>query len=202
MPRRLARSFFRRPTLDVARSLLGQRLVRIDRGQRLSGWIVETEAYIGQHDLGCHARAGRTERNKTMWGEPGHIYVYFTYGMHWCMNVVTEDENFPAAVLVRGLVPAEGTRRMRARRGEGRPVADGPAKLCQALDIDGRWDGYDLCAAKGRLFIEPGPALRVQWVKRGPRVGLDRVPEPWKSKPWRFRVSDAAMSMFAKEKDG
>jgi DNA-3-methyladenine glycosylase len=115
-PRRLPRSFFGRSTLLVAHELLGQRLVRIDRGRRLSGWIIEAEAYIGQADLACHAHSGRTERNRVMWGEPGHAYVYFTYGMHWCLNVVTESTGRPAAVLLRALAPSEGLATMRRRR--------------------------------------------------------------------------------------
>ena len=186
---RLTRSFYRRPTLLVARELLGLRLVRLDRGRRLSGWIVEAEAYIGQDDLACHARAGRTERNRVMWGDAGHAYVYFTYGMHWCLNVVTEPAGRPAAVLLRALAPSEGLATMRRRRGRGRPVADGPAKLCQALDIDRRFNGRDLCAAGARLFIEHAPPVPAHAVRRGPRLGLDNVPEPWKSKPWRLRLA-------------
>ena len=205
--RRLPRSFYRRPTLQVARDLLGKRLVLVNRGRRLSGWIVEAEAYIGQEDLGCHARVGRTERNRSMWGEPGHAYVYFAYGMHWCLNVVTEAAGRPAAVLLRALTPAEGLATMRRRRAlrlrspsarsaqgsgrsarSGKSLADGPAKLCQALGIDGRLDGYDLCRPGARLFIEEAPGVPLGAVARGPRVGLDGVPEPWKSKPWRFRL--------------
>jgi DNA-3-methyladenine glycosylase len=217
---RLPRTFYRRPTLVVARELIGQRLVMIDRGRRLSGWIIEAEAYIGQEDLACHARAGRTNRNRAMWGEPGHAYVYFTYGMHWCMNVVTESTGRPAAVLLRALAPTEGLATMRRRRAlrlprrSARPsrpggapgfaartggsglsarstegLADGPAKLCQALGVDRRLNGHDLCAAQARLFIERGPATARRAVVRGPRVGLDNVPEPWKSKPWRFRLA-------------
>ena len=97
----LNRDFYARPTLQVARELLGMRLVRLEGGARLAGLIVETEAYIGQEDLGCHARAGLTERNRVMFGPPGHAYVYFTYGMHWLLNCVTEAQGFPAAVLLR-----------------------------------------------------------------------------------------------------
>lgn len=199
---RLRRAFFARSTLDVARGLLGQRLVRIERGRRMSGRIVETEAYIGPEDLGCHAHVGRTARNEVMWGPPGHAYVYFTYGMHWCLNVVTEDDGQPAAVLLRGLLPLEGLPAMRRRRGEApeERLADGPAKLCQALAIDRRLNGHDLCAAHPRLFIERGRMPGPVQVTVGPRVGLDTVPEPWKSKPWRFRL--VAAGDPSKEKSG
>jgi DNA-3-methyladenine glycosylase len=166
--------------------------VRIERsGLRTSGWIVEAEAYIGEADLGCHAHAGRTARNATMWGPPGHAYVYFTYGMHWMLNVVTEDEGFPAAVLLRAVIPCEGERRMRQRRGTcpAHALTDGPAKLCQALAVDRRLDGHDLCAPAARLFIERGTPVPDRHVTRGRRVGLNGVPEPWQSKPWRFRVT-------------
>lgn len=199
---RLNRSFFNQPTLDVARELLGQRLVKIEpAGQRLSGWICETEAYIGTRDLGCHARAGRTARNASMWGPPGHAYVYFTYGMHWMLNLVTEEEGFPAAVLLRGLIPCEGIDLMRGRR-KGRPDAqltDGPAKLCQALGIDGTWDGVDLCRSQAPLFIERGVSIPPQSVTKGPRVGLNSVAEPWKSIPWGFRLAPQVMRRLKEE---
>ena len=197
--RRIPRAFYRRPTLEVARDLIGQRLVRLEGGRRLSGWIIETEAYIGQDDLGCHARAGRTARNHSMWGPPGHAYVYFTYGMHWCLNVVTEANGKPAAVLIRGLLPSEGVSHMRRRRPAGRALADGPAKLCQALGIHQAWDGHDLCRKDSRLFIERAPDLPAHRVRSGPRVGLDRVPEPWKSKPWRFRVAGDPRTLLPQE---
>lgn len=151
--------------------------------------IVETEAYIGTEDLGCHARAGRTARNASMWGPPGHAYVYFTYGMHWMLNVVTEPEGLAAAVLIRAVVPVEGVETMRKQRGlttDG-SLADGPAKLCQAMSIDGKLDGHDLCRSSSRLFLEPGEPVPDGLITTGPRVGLFSVPEPWKSIPWRFR---------------
>lgn len=184
---RITRSFFERPTLRVARDMLGTRLVRVERRSRTSGWVVEVEAYIGQQDLGSHARHGRTLRNGVMYGPPGFAYVYFTYGMHWMLNVVTEAEGFPAAVLLRALWPLEGMSRMRRRRG-GHPLADGPAKLCEALAVDRRFNGCDLCARSSQLFVERGVDLPDRLVKRGPRVGLYSVPEPWKSRPWRFCV--------------
>jgi DNA-3-methyladenine glycosylase len=210
---RLPRSFFHRPTLLVARDLIGQRLVRLDRGRRLSGWIIEAEAYIGQDDQACHARSGFTRRNQVMWGPPGHAYVYFTYGMHWCLNVVTETAGRPAAVLLRALAPAEGVAAMRRRRsagvrrssGRGRgerarsDLTGGPAKLCQALGIDRRFNGHDLCAPTARLFIERAPAVPPRAVTRGARIGLDNVPEPWRSKPWRFRLAPQALAQLEEE---
>jgi DNA-3-methyladenine glycosylase len=196
---RLRRPFFARPTLTVARQLLGQRLVRIDpSGDRLSGLILETEAYVGSDDLGCHAKAGRTARNESMWGPPGHAYVYFTYGMHWMLNVVSEEDGSPAAVLIRGMLPLEGIATMRHRR-MGRPIADGPAKLCQALAIDRSLDGHDLCNPDSELFIETGIEIDEQFVTSTPRVGLNSVPEPWKSIPWRFLVERQTIETLAKE---
>ena len=188
---RWRRGDYQRPTLEVCRALMGQRLVRLNRaGGRLAGLIVEAEAYIGQDDLGCHAHAGRTRRNAVMWGPPGHAYVYFTYGMHWMLNLVAEREGFPAAVLLRAVVPSEGLRAMGARR-RGRPQTqwtDGPAKLCQAFGLDGSWNGHDLCRPGSALFVEKRPAVPDEDVTWGPRVGLNSVPEPWKSLPWRARL--------------
>lgn len=197
MPRRLTRSCFQRPTLDVARDLLGTRLVRVERGGlRTSGLIIEAEAYIGPDDLGCHARSGRTARNASMWGPAGHAYVYFTYGMHWCLNIVTEADGFPAAVLLRALLPTEGLATMRRRRGMAgeKDLTGGPARLCQALGIDRRFDGHDLCASPATLFLESGPRIASRDVITSPRVGLAGVPEPWCSMPWRFLVPPSALA--------
>jgi DNA-3-methyladenine glycosylase len=188
--RQIGRAFFARPTLEVARALLGVRLVRLEAGQRLAGFICETEAYIGQADLGCHAKAGLTARTRVMFGPPGCAYVYFTYGQHWMLNCVTEPEGFPAAVLIRAIQPVEGIERMAARRA-GRPRrnwTDGPAKVCQALAITGEFNGADLTVAGARLFLETGIQIPDERVTCGPRVGLNTVPEPWKSMPWRFRI--------------
>lgn len=197
MPHRLTRSFYQRQTLAVARGVLGARLVRIERsGLRSSGLVVEAEAYIGRDDMGCHARAGRTARNASMWGPAGHAYVYFTYGMHWCLNIVTEADGFPAAVLLRGLLPTEGLPMMRRRRGPAGKtnLAGGPARLCQALGIDRRFDGHDLCAPHAVLFLESGPRIADEDVTTGPRVGLGSVPEPWRSVPWRFLIRPSALA--------
>jgi DNA-3-methyladenine glycosylase len=199
MPSHLPRDFFARPTLQVARELLGARLVHLDNGQRLAGWISETEAYIGEADLGCHARAGRTPRTQVMYGPPGHAYVYFTYGMHWCFNFVTEVESFPAAVLIRAIQPCEGIEIIAARRAPQPPTrwTDGPGKLCQALAIDRRHNGMDLCAPESELFVETGLQISPKTVTIGPRVGLTNVPEPWQSMPWRFRVQRSLIAETA-----
>jgi DNA-3-methyladenine glycosylase len=199
---RLTRAFFQANTLQVARHLLGKRLVHLESGTgRTSGIISEAEAYIGMEDQACHARVGRTQRNETMWGEAGHAYVYFTYGMHWMLNFVTEREGFPAAVLIRGVLPVEGLDPIRSRR-PGRPdheLCNGPAKLCQAFDIDRRFDGHDLCISSSELFVEEGPAIRDRFVTCGPRVGLYTVEEPWKSKPWRFRIERSFANQLQEE---
>lgn len=188
MPRNkiLPQSFYNRPTLTVARELIGARLVRILDGVKLVGIITETEAYIGEEDQACHARAGRTPRTQVMYGPPGHAYVYFTYGNHWMLNAVTEREGFPAAVLIRAIWPIEGAEVMSARRG-GRDTF-GPGKLCQALGIGQGENQADLTEPSSGLWIEAGVNVPDLSVTISPRVGLYSVPEPWKSKPWRFLV--------------
>jgi DNA-3-methyladenine glycosylase len=180
--------FYNRSTLTVARDLIGARLVRILDGQKLVGLITETEAYISEKDLACHAKAGRTPRTAVMFGEPGHAYVYFTYGNHWMLNVVTERAGFPAAVLIRAIQPIEGAEVMSARR-SGRDTF-GPGKLCQALGITKSENGVDLTETTGGLWIEAGVEVSNSLVTKGPRVGLNNTPEPWLSKPWRFLVKN------------
>ena len=187
MSKPLPVSFYIRPTLTVARELLGARLVRTLNGLRLVGEIIETEAYIGESDLGCHAKAGKTARTAVMYGRAGIAYVYFTYGMHWMLNAVTEAEGFPAAVLIRAIRPLAGIEIINKRRG-GRDTK-GPAKLTQALGIDRALNGHDLTKPNTGLWIEAGEPILDNCVTIGPRVGLYSVPEPWKSKPWRFRVN-------------
>jgi DNA-3-methyladenine glycosylase len=188
---RLSRDFFARDTHTVARELLGQRLVRVRDGKRLSGRIVEVEAYIGEDDQASHARPGPTRRNAPMYGPPGHAYVYLIYGMHHCFNIVTEQEGFPAAVLVRALEPLEGIEKMRKLRG-GRPdlpLTSGPARLCQALEIDRRLDGADLCAPDALLFLEEDDSIPSEAITTTPRVGV-RGDETAITIPWRFYVQD------------
>jgi DNA-3-methyladenine glycosylase len=182
----LPREFYNRSTLTVARELIGARLVRVLDGVRLVGLITETEAYIGETDLACHAKAGRTPRTAVMYGPPGHAYVYFTYGNHWMLNAVTEREGFPAAVLIRAIQPIEGVEVMSARR-MGRDTF-GPGKLTQALGITKSENGVDLTVAGQGLWVEAGVSVPDENVTIGPRVGLNTVPEPWFSKPWRFLV--------------
>jgi len=182
----LPREFYNRSTLTVARELIGARLVRISNGVKLVGLITETEAYISQNDLACHAKAGRTPRTAVMFGEPGHAYVYFTYGNHWMLNVVTEREGFPAAVLIRAIQPIEEIEVMLERR-NGRDTF-GPGKLCQALGITKSENGVDLTETSSGLWIETGVHVPNSLVTKSPRVGLNNTPEPWLSKPWRFLV--------------
>ena len=182
----IPREFYNRSTLIIARELIGSRLVRMLDGKKLVGLITETEAYIGEKDLGCHAKAGRTARTAVMYGSPGHAYIYFTYGNHWMLNVVTEREGFPAAVLLRAIQPIEGAEIMTRRR-SGRDTF-GPGKLTQAMAISKSENGVDLTNAESGLWIEPAQVVPDRLVTKGPRVGLNNVPEPWKSKPWRFLV--------------
>ncbi|GAB4416676.1 MAG: DNA-3-methyladenine glycosylase [Anaerolineales bacterium] len=193
----LPRQFYNRSTLTVARELLGARLVRILDDIRLVGLITETEAYIGETDLACHAKAGRTKRTFPMYGPPGHAYVYFTYGNHWMLNAVTEQEGFPAAVLIRAIQPIEGVDVMSARR-NGRD-AFGPGKLCQAMGITKSENTVDLTKAGSGLWIEAGLSVPDKNVTIGPRVGLNTVPEPWLSKPWRFLVNGWKIDLSLEE---
>jgi len=180
------RAFYNRSTLTVARELIGARLVRILDGVKLVGLITETEAYISQKDLACHAKAGLTPRTQVMFGKPGHAYVYFTYGNHWMLNAVTEREGFPAAVLIRAIQPIEGIEIMSARRSDRDTF--GPGKLTQAMGITKRENGVDLTESTQGLWIESGVRVPNSLVTKGPRVGLNNTPEPWLSKPWRFLV--------------
>ncbi len=189
MSDRLGRDFYARDTLDVARELLGKRLVRAIDGERLSGLIVETEAYIGEEDRACHASRGRTPRTEVMYGPPGHAYIYFIYGMYHCLNVVTDRVGFPAAVLIRGIQPQEGVeymRRNRRFRPEGE-LTNGPGKLCQALAIDRGLNGLDLCHSD-LLFIEEAVVPDLEEIEVTPRIGI-RADAIAKRRPWRFLLT-------------
>jgi DNA-3-methyladenine glycosylase len=178
--RPLPLAFYARPAAVVARGLLGKRLISTVGGARCALRIVEVEAYIGPDDPACHAFGWhRSARNESLYGRPGLLYVYFTYGMHWCANVVTEHAGFPAAVLLRAGEPLEGLPRMRRRRRRVRDtdLASGPAKLAQALGISRDHDGHPLSRAP--LWIEDGPPVpahrRGTSVRIGVRLGAERL---------------------------
>jgi DNA-3-methyladenine glycosylase len=189
----LPHSFYNRPTLTVARELIGARLVRILDGVKLVGVIYETEAYIGEDDLACHAKAGLTKRTAPMYGPPGHAYVYFTYGNHWMLNAVAERKGFPAAVLIRAIQPVEGVDVMMERR-QGRDTF-GPGKLTQAMGITKSENNADLTESNSLLRIEAGISVPDSSVTIGARVGLNNTPEPWLSKPWRFLVKEPILDI-------
>jgi DNA-3-methyladenine glycosylase len=176
---KLPRSFFDRDTALVAQDLLGKHLVRVVAGVARIGRIVETEAYLGPHDLAAHSARGLTPRTRVMFGPPGHAYVYLVYGMHWCMNVVTEEEGHASAVLLRALEPVDNL--------EGR--TQGPALLCKAMGITGALTGHDLM--RGDLFIaDPGPAPPLKIVRR-PRIGVDYAGH-WARRLLRFYIKGNA----------
>src|ERR1043166_617207 len=189
---KLPREFYTRSdVLEVARDLLGKKLVVPDRkGTRVSGIIVETEAYRGPEDRASHAYGGRrTNRTETMYGPGGTAYVYIVYGMYNQFNVVTNAENVPHAILVRALEPFEGLDLMRRRR-PGRSeyeLTSGPGRLCLAMGIDRGLDKADLLG--NRVWIEEGVSVSPREIARGPRIGIDYA-ENWKDKPWRFWVKD------------
>ncbi len=192
MPRVLPQQFYNRDTLTVARELLGQLLVRDLEEQQLSGQIVEVEAYVGESDTASHASPGPTDRNAPMYGPPGHAYVYLIYGIHHCLNVVTEPSGFPAAILIRAIAPLEGLRTMRQLRGSQHPdrnLTRGPGRLCQALDVDLRFDGSTLYSAERPLRIEEGQSIPDGKVARSPRIGV-RGDEAALTARWRFYVRD------------
>ncbi|MGE0528114.1 MAG: DNA-3-methyladenine glycosylase [Bdellovibrionales bacterium] len=175
MSDRLTREFYARDTIDVARELLGKRLVhRLPDGARVSGRIVETEAYLGLEDPACHSFGGRcTPRTAVMYGDPGLSYIYFIYGVHFCFNVVTVARDVPEAVLVRALEPVEGIERMYARE-PGLPphrLANGPGKLCLALGLGRAHNGLDLTSSDV-LWIEPDGVRKDETVIEGPRIGI------------------------------
>ena len=191
---RFTHGFFETDTQKVARALLGAYLVRSFDGEHLVGKIVECEAYVGQDDTACHASRGKTPRNAMMFGPPGNAYVYFTYGMHWMLNVVTEREGFPAAVLLRAVEPVRGGERMRRLRQvrgvvrRERDLTSGPARLTQALAIDGTLNGADLVDA-GVLWLEKGQPVSGDLIVSGPRVGVRYAAEKDRLAPWRFWIS-------------
>src|SRR5438876_7585926 len=187
--RRLPPSFYDRDTILVARELLGKYLVHVSGGVERIGRIVEVEAYLGPHDLAAHSSKGLTARTKVMFGPPGHAYVYFIYGMYFCMNVVCQPAGVPEAVLLRALEPLEGIELMRRRRGvpdgpEWR-LCRGPGVLCRALGITRAENGADL--VRGPLRILDAPPVPAAQVARTARIGVAYAGAD-AARPWRFVV--------------
>lgn len=168
----LDQDFFNRKTLVVARDLVGKTLVRKIDGKIVRQTITETEAYVGPHDLACHSSKGRTARCEPMFAEASTIYVYFTYGMHWMLNIVTEEKDFPAAVLIRGTSEVSG-----------------PARLTKALKIDKSLNGLKL-GKKSGLWIEDAPDVPTRYIRRTPRIGVTYAKEGWAEKPYRFVLKE------------
>lgn len=174
MVKPIPRAFFNRPTLTVARSLVGKYLVREHGKGTIAGKIIEVEAYIGSNDKACHASKGRTGRTDVMFGPAGVAYVYLIYGMYHCLNVVTEREEFPAAVLIRA-VEVDGE------------LIDGPGRLCRTLEIDRSLHRLDLTMGRSLWLEDRGIDVPRGRVGRFPRIGVDYAGE-WAKKLWRFRL--------------
>lgn len=192
---RLTRQFYAQSARTVAQQLLGTRLVHCVNGLRVSGIIVETEAYCDsvEPDLACHGsrNGGKpTARTTVIFGEAGHVYMYLNYGLHWLFNIATGAVNQPNAVLIRAIAPDEGEPFMRERRTPQTRLnwTNGPGKWTKAFAIDGTFNGLDLCDPESRIWIE-----RTQLapeISSGPRVGLGKTPEPWYSIEWRYWITD------------
>jgi DNA-3-methyladenine glycosylase len=180
----LPQAFFNRKTLRVARELIGKYLVREIDGKIIRQKITETEAYVGPHDLACHSSRGKTERNKIMFCEAGTIYVYFTYGMHYMLNIVTEAEDFPSAVLIRGTEEVSG-----------------PARLTKFLKIDKNLNGSKL-GRKSGLWIENAPEVSARNIRRTARIGVAYAKEGWAEKPYRFLLVQEKKSRPGKSPAG
>ena len=187
---RLPRLFYDQPTVQVAQRLLGAFLVHRHPDGTTVGKIVETEAYVGPEDRASHAARGRTPRSAVMFGPAGFAYVYLIYGLHHCLNVVTERQDYPAAVLIRAVEPIAGLEMMRARRrtADVRRLTNGPGKVCQAFAIDRSLNGTDMCGET--LYIEER-GKPPSGVVATTRVGVDYA-GPWKDKPWRFYIANHA----------
>lgn len=188
-----ARAFFDRPAKSVAPDLLGARLVSTVGGRGATGVIVEVEAYTGPDDPASHAaaRIGRTRRNSPMFGPPGTAYIYLSYGMHWCLNVVTGAIGDPCAVLLRGVDPIEGLAVMVARRGRERDLTSGPGRVGQAFGITDVLNAHDFSSPPLRLL--PGWPIPPESIEVSPRVGVSRA-QDW---PLRFSVRGNASVSWA-----
>jgi len=186
----LPQSFYDRDTLKVARELLGSFLVRKIGRKIIRARIMETEAYMGEDDLASHASKGRTPRTEVMYGEPGHAYVYMIYGMYHCLNIVTEQKDFPAAVLIRSveIAPTPQSRRRDSspQTGEQAPLLNGPGKLCRFLEIDRSLNSWDVMKGE-RLWIEPGAKVSSKDIHADKRIGIDYAKHS-KENLWRFTL--------------
>jgi DNA-3-methyladenine glycosylase len=185
----LRAAFYDRPTEQVARDLLGRILECTDGGVRCRGRIVETEAYLGEHDAACHASIGRTPRTEVLYWSPGTAYVYLIYGMYWCANAVTRREGLPSAVLLRAVEPLEGIEAMRARRrhvSRDIDLTSGPGRLCQAMGITGSHHGTTLFRTPFRI-LEGAPVARRE-IAVTPRIGMGPNARDAADWPMRFLV--------------
>ena len=193
MGKRLARgSYLREDTISIANELLGKLIVVPDNGRRVSGMIVETEAYLGEVDRAAHSYAGRrTPRNEVTYGKGGHAYVFFIYGMYYQLNIVTGPADHPHVVLIRAVEPVEGIEIMRQRRGamKDRNLTSGPGKLCIALNINRDLNGEDLRGMQ--IWLEDHRSFTSEEIAVGKRIGIDYAGKD-AEKPWRFWVKDNA----------
>lgn len=183
----LSRGYFNRPALQVAPSLLGKYLVRKTDTGRLAGMIVEVEAYVGPHDLACHASKGRTKRTDVLFGPPGIAYVYLIYGMYYCLNVVTEREGFPAAVLFRAVETECVIDQASDVQVAGPRLIDGPGRLCRFFQVDLRLNRWDMTIGESLWLEDRGKRIPASKITASPRIGVEYAGE-WAAKPWRFRV--------------
>ncbi len=174
--------FFDRPTRAVAKDLLGKFLVRRVRGKEFAYMIIETEAYDGFNDKASHASRGRTSRNMPMFGPAGHWYVYFTYGMHWMLNAVTREKDYPAAVLIRAGLLFSYSRELENNK------ASGPGRLTKRLRITGKLNGEAIHPKNGLWVEDRGVRISPRKIIKAPRVGVDYSGPIWSAKPWRYRI--------------
>ena len=182
--------FYHQDTLELAQNLLGKMLIRQDGNTIMKAMIVETEAYIGKNDSACHASKGRTTRTDIMFQRAGHAYVYFIYGMHYMLNIVTEAEGCPAAVLIRAAEPMEGQQQMQInRKTNTSKLCNGPAKLCKAMNITKAQNKLDLCD-NSELWLEEFINVKPEQIQTSPRIGIGYADEEDQNKHWRFFVKD------------
>ncbi|MFH2136650.1 MAG: DNA-3-methyladenine glycosylase [Patescibacteria group bacterium] len=185
--RKIKKNFYNRNTIKVAQEILGKFLVRKIGKKIIAGKIVETEAYVGPSDLASHASRGKTARTAPMFGPPGHAYVYLVYGLNYCFNIVTEKENYPAAVLIRAIEPTDGIDLIKKFRKNQKIIfnlTNGPGKLCQALKIDKSLNNSDI--SKNILWVEDrGLKIKPSEIVAAKRIGVDYAGQ-YKNKPWRF----------------